>query len=288
MSTETHYETLGVDPDASPTQIKRAYLSLMRTAHPDQGGSPDKAAAVTAAYDVLNDPSRRAEYDDQLRGHDANDDDDDDGSLGTDVPEDVEVVDDWGTEVPHPPPPPPPGFRPPPPPPPGFQPPPSYPGPTFRPGGPWPGTTRPRPKPRAWRRLWPAGHGVLTWVARILTMVVSLAVAFPIGAELVGVIVGATPITRLPTDLIAFAFMAVLLVGPGWRRSMGDRVRWEYGFFILTFVVGPVVALWVIYSDPTGEGDVAVYFLLGWGLLITLTAETRNYVLASGRATLFK
>lgn len=62
----SHYRTLGVDPEADPVAIRSAYLALMRRYHPDGGGAeadPALAQAVTAAWDVLRDPERRAAYD---------------------------------------------------------------------------------------------------------------------------------------------------------------------------------------------------------------------------------
>lgn len=60
----THYETLGVSPDATLAQIKAAYRKLASQHHPDrEGGDKDKAAAVNDAYAVLSDSERRARYD---------------------------------------------------------------------------------------------------------------------------------------------------------------------------------------------------------------------------------
>lgn len=62
----SHYRTLGVDPEADPVVIRSAYLALMRRYHPDGGGAeadPAQAKAVTAAWEVLRDPARRAAYD---------------------------------------------------------------------------------------------------------------------------------------------------------------------------------------------------------------------------------
>lgn len=59
-----HYDTLGVARDASAAEIKKAYLKLARTLHPDVNPSPEAAEKfkeVTHAYDVLgNEESRRA------------------------------------------------------------------------------------------------------------------------------------------------------------------------------------------------------------------------------------
>jgi molecular chaperone DnaJ len=69
----THYDTLGVAPSASATEIRDAYRRLARTHHPDRAATgPSEAAAATftginEAYRVLNDPARRAVYDAGLR-----------------------------------------------------------------------------------------------------------------------------------------------------------------------------------------------------------------------------
>ncbi|MET0989190.1 MAG: DnaJ domain-containing protein, partial [Glaciihabitans sp.] len=61
-----HYEVLGVERDASPDQIKKAYRRLARELHPDVNPDPDasdKFKLVTHAYDVLSDPQQRQQYD---------------------------------------------------------------------------------------------------------------------------------------------------------------------------------------------------------------------------------
>jgi molecular chaperone DnaJ len=61
-----HYEVLGVERDASPEQIKKAYRRLARELHPDVNPGADASErfkSVTHAYDVLSDPKQRQQYD---------------------------------------------------------------------------------------------------------------------------------------------------------------------------------------------------------------------------------
>lgn len=61
-----YYEVLGVPRDADQKTIKRAFLKLARTLHPDVNDAPDaeeKFKEVNEAYSVLSDERKRANYD---------------------------------------------------------------------------------------------------------------------------------------------------------------------------------------------------------------------------------
>ena len=61
-----YYSVLGVSKDATGEEIKRAYRKLARELHPDVNPDPEtqeKFKQVTAAYEVLSDPSKRQMYD---------------------------------------------------------------------------------------------------------------------------------------------------------------------------------------------------------------------------------
>lgn len=64
----THYEVLGVSPDADKATVRAAYRQLVRMTHPDAGGSSAEFAAVALAWSVLSSPEARARYDESLAG----------------------------------------------------------------------------------------------------------------------------------------------------------------------------------------------------------------------------
>src|SRR2546429_9805477 len=67
MAAQTPYEVLGVKPNASADEIRRVYRKLAKQFHPDLNpGKPEAEAlfkSISAAYDLLSDPEKRARYD---------------------------------------------------------------------------------------------------------------------------------------------------------------------------------------------------------------------------------
>jgi len=68
MERKTYYMILGVSRTESPSGIRAAYRDLAKRLHPDVAGEQATRAfqEVTEAYDVLSDPQRRRQYNDEL------------------------------------------------------------------------------------------------------------------------------------------------------------------------------------------------------------------------------
>lgn len=63
VDTTKLYETLGVEKSADEKEIKKAYRKLAVKHHPDKGGDEHKFKEISAAYEILSDPEKRAKYD---------------------------------------------------------------------------------------------------------------------------------------------------------------------------------------------------------------------------------
>ena len=57
------YAVLGLDKQASPEDIKKAYRKLAVKHHPDKGGDQEKFKEISAAYEILSDEQKRHEHD---------------------------------------------------------------------------------------------------------------------------------------------------------------------------------------------------------------------------------
>lgn len=85
----SHYDVLGVPPDATDDDLRKAYRRRARETHPDTGGSAEQFSLVQLAYEVLRDPGQRETYDRSLVGE----------TLGDSEPADTTFA-EWGsTEV---------------------------------------------------------------------------------------------------------------------------------------------------------------------------------------------
>ena len=64
-----YYLLLGVPQDAEPDMIRSAFRALARRYHPDagEGSSADRFRQILNAYETLNDPTRRGDYDRSLQ-----------------------------------------------------------------------------------------------------------------------------------------------------------------------------------------------------------------------------
>ena len=61
-----YYAILGVNRDAKPDDIRKAYRKLAKEFHPDvnkSAGAEDKYKEINEAYEVLKDPAKREKYD---------------------------------------------------------------------------------------------------------------------------------------------------------------------------------------------------------------------------------
>ncbi|KAI2627333.1 DnaJ-domain-containing protein [Hypomontagnella submonticulosa] len=73
-NSQNHYETLKVQPGATPAEIKKSFYALSKTHHPDHNPTNPHAARrfmrISEAYSILSIPAKRLAYDrDTLRLH---------------------------------------------------------------------------------------------------------------------------------------------------------------------------------------------------------------------------
>ncbi|QSW98292.1 J domain-containing protein [Haloterrigena alkaliphila] len=50
---ESHYEVLGLSPTADEQEVRRAYRTLLKEHHPDQGGSRERFLRIKEAYEEI-------------------------------------------------------------------------------------------------------------------------------------------------------------------------------------------------------------------------------------------
>ena len=60
------YKELGLKENASQCEIKSSYRRLVKQHHPDAGGEKDKFLAIQDAWETLNDPLKKEQYDKNL------------------------------------------------------------------------------------------------------------------------------------------------------------------------------------------------------------------------------
>ena len=67
MTKQDYYELLGVERDANPDELKKAFRKAALKYHPDRNPGDERAEVkfkeAAEAYDILSDPERRARYD---------------------------------------------------------------------------------------------------------------------------------------------------------------------------------------------------------------------------------
>ena len=64
-----HYDVLGVARYSTQDEIKRKYRHLVKQFHPDSatGGNEEAFIIIQSAFEILSDPKKKAEYDDERR-----------------------------------------------------------------------------------------------------------------------------------------------------------------------------------------------------------------------------
>ena len=60
------YEELGLNNNATKSEIKSSYRSLVKQHHPDAGGKKERFLAIQNAWETLNDPIKKEQYDKEV------------------------------------------------------------------------------------------------------------------------------------------------------------------------------------------------------------------------------
>ena len=60
------YEELGIEKNATKSEIKSSYRRLAKKHHPDTGGEKEKFLKIQNAWETLNDPVKKEKYDKQF------------------------------------------------------------------------------------------------------------------------------------------------------------------------------------------------------------------------------
>ena len=60
------YKELGLKENATQSEIKSSYRRLVKKHHPDAGGEKDRFLAIQDAWETLNDPFKKEQYDKKL------------------------------------------------------------------------------------------------------------------------------------------------------------------------------------------------------------------------------
>lgn len=67
----SHYEILGINKEATDTEIKKAYRSASFKYHPDRNSSKEaltKIQQINEAYEILSDKEKKQQYDNEING----------------------------------------------------------------------------------------------------------------------------------------------------------------------------------------------------------------------------
>ena len=60
---QNFYKELGLEKNATKSEIKSSYRSLVKIHHPDAGGEKERFLAIQNAWETLNDPIKKEKYD---------------------------------------------------------------------------------------------------------------------------------------------------------------------------------------------------------------------------------